>query len=293
MAAIQAVHANWIAVIPYAFSKKSQPEIQYQNLSWQWWGERPEGIRESILLAKEAGLKVMLKPQVWIHDEWVGDVDFKTESEWLRWESDYRQYLMQQVSLAIEMKVDMICIATEFNHAAIKREPFFRQLISDIRSMYQGTLCYSANWDHFKQIPFWDALDYIGISAYFPLSYQPTPQHEELTTAWKDIAFDLEQFSQTRNRKILFTEMGYLSVDGCAGKTWELEHKIENCRMNHLAQANAYDALFSTFYHKSFWAGGFIWKWFPNGEGHEGYPDKDYTPQDKPAENILSTWYKN
>ena len=42
---------------------------------------------------------------------------------------------------------------------------------------------------------------------------------------------------------------------------------------------------------EDFWAGGFLWKWFPDGMGHEGYPEKDYTPQDKPAELIIKKWF--
>ena len=80
-------------------------------------------------------------------------------------------------------------------------------------------------------------------------------------------------------------------MEGCAGKTWELEKNIRNMTPNQEAQANAYQALLSSWWEKDFWAGGFVWKWFPDGEGHEGYPDKDYTPQGKMAENVLKSWY--
>jgi hypothetical protein len=291
MHAIKAVHAEWIALVPYAFSKKGNPEIYYQNLDWQWWGERPEGIRESIRLAKEAGLKVMLKPQVWIHGEWVGTVDFHSEEEWQRWEEDYTMYLMTLVHIAIEYDVEMICIGTEYQIAAIRRETYFRNLISEIRKMYKGRLTFSANWDQYADIAFWDALDYIGVSAYFPLLYDTTPGVDQLTEAWQPHVTELEAFSKKANLPILFTEMGYLSVDGCAGKTWELEQHLKSCTLNQEAQANAYKALFTVFRDKSFWAGGFIWKWFPNGEGHEGFPEKDYTPQHKKAEAVLKHAY--
>jgi hypothetical protein len=31
---------------------------------------------------------------------------------------------------------------------------------------------------------------------------------------------------------------------------------------------------------------------FPNMRGHEGYPERDYTPQGKMAEEILRKWYR-
>ena len=70
-----------------------------------------------------------------------------------------------------------------------------------------------------------------------------------------------------------------------------MEKVINECKINQQAQANALQALFETFYGEEFWAGGFIWKWFPEGQGHEGYPAKDYTPQGKLAENILRDFY--
>ena len=38
-----------------------------------WWGERPEGVAETIRQAQAQGLAVMLKPQVWFRPGWAGD----------------------------------------------------------------------------------------------------------------------------------------------------------------------------------------------------------------------------
>jgi hypothetical protein len=292
MTAIKNTNANWIALIPYAFSRRGKPEVHFQISGGQWWGERPEGIRESIRLAKAAGLYIMLKPQVWMHDEWVGNMDFDSEEEWQLWEKDYKSYILQNVKLAEDLNVDMVCIATEYNIAAIKRASYFKTLIAEIKSIYSGKLTYCASWNDYQNIPFWDVLDYIGISAYFPLTDDATPNHDKLKEAWTPIAVELENFSKKVNKKILFTEFGYLSVDGCAGKSWEIEKQVDQKNINQRAQANAYNALLKSFWDKTWWAGGFVWKWFPNGEGHEGYPDKDYTPQGKEAESVLRKWYE-
>ncbi|MEZ4950744.1 MAG: hypothetical protein R2784_15360 [Saprospiraceae bacterium] len=90
-----------------------------------------------------------------------------------------------------------------------------------------------------------------------------------------------------QSKPLLFTEYGYLSVDKCTWKTWEIEKQIHDYPINQTAQANAYQALFDTFWDKSYWAGGFLWKWFPEMKGHEGYPEKDYTPQGKEAERVV------
>ena len=102
-----------------------------------------------------------------------------------------------------------------------------------------------------------------------------------------EIVKELRNYSKNLNVPILFTEYGYLSVDGCAGNTWELEKKVHSLNINEQAQANAIEALYTVFWKEEFWAGGFMWKWFPNNMGHEGYFDRDYTPQGKEAESVV------
>jgi len=207
------------------------------------------------------------------------------------WESNYKAYLMNMVDIAIQEDVEMICIGTEINYSATKRESFWRDMIAEIRDRYDGQLTYSANWDSYMNVPFWDALDFIGISAYFPLTDASTPNFVELLSKWRPIVKKLEKYSSKQNKRILFTEFGYLSVDGCAYKAWELEKQVHQLSINEQAQANSIESLFLAFWSKDFWAGGFLWKWFPNMKGHEGYIDKDYTPQHKLAQQVLERWY--
>lgn len=285
------IHTKWVAFVPYAFSRLGQPNVSFNN-ERQWWGEKSEGIESSIISARKVGLKIMLKPQVYIGGGWVGDVDFASEIEWKKWEESYKAYIMEFAQIAAKHKVEMFCIGTEYNVAVKKRANYWKGLIKEIKQTYKGQLIYSANWDNYQEVTFWDELDYIGISSYFPLSQANNPTVNLLYKEWKPIKKTLKSFSRKHNKKIIFTEYGYLSVDGCAGKTWELEKDIHSLTINHQAQSNAYDALWSSFGEEDFWGGGFLWKWFPDNMGHEGYIEKDYTPQEKPAELILKKWFK-
>src|SRR3712207_7500073 len=49
--------------------------------------------------------------------------------------------------------------------------------------------------------PFWDAVDYIGVLAYFPLSKSVDPAPAELAAAWQKWAGDLEKFSRERSEE--------------------------------------------------------------------------------------------
>jgi len=63
MPALTRVSADWVALVPYAFSNKDNPEVFF-NSSTQWWGERVEGVETGIKYAKANNMKVMIKPQV-------------------------------------------------------------------------------------------------------------------------------------------------------------------------------------------------------------------------------------
>lgn len=291
MVPIKGVNADWITVIPYAFTRKGEPSVHYNTSGYQWWGERPEGIVETVRRAKEAGLRVMLKPQVYIPRGWVGELDFEEDADWAMWEDDYRKFILEVLEIAVEFDVDMFCIGTEFRKHTKRREAFWRKLISEAREYYPGWITFSANWDHYPDVPFWDALDFIGISAYFPLSDSRMPSRIELVRSWQPVRKQLARYAYDQGKPILFTEFGYLSVDGCAGRTWELEKQVRQLPVNEQAQAVALGALFEVFWEEPWWQGGFLWKWFPEMKGHEGYPEKDYTPQGKIAQSTLTYWY--
>ncbi len=284
------INTEWVCFVPYGFTKKGGTDVRY-NLDRQWWGEKIAGLEICITEAKKQGLKIMLKPQVFIGGGWIGDLDFDSEDKWKIWESNYRTFILDYLQVAIKHDVDMFCIGTEINKSVTRREKYWRELISDIRKVYKGKLTYSANWDQFENTGIWKELDFIGISSYFPLSDAKNPTVGLLVKEWKPIVRRLKIYSEKQKKKILFTEYGYMSVDGCAGKAWEIEKMKDELNINHYAQSNAYDALWTALNAEDFWVGGFLWKWFPDGMGHEGYPEKDYSPQDKPAEKVIKKWF--
>lgn len=287
---LKETNANWLCFVPYGFVRKGQSEIRF-SLDKQWWGETSSGINTCLELSANTNFKSMLKPQVFVPDGWIGDIDFANEADWIKFEKSYDVYISSILEFAVDHNVEMFCIGTELRIFVKKREQFWRKLIKKIRSKYKGKLTYSANWDDYKNVPFWDELDYIGISAYFPLVDMKTPTINSLNIKWKKICNELKSYSKSKGKSILFTEYGYLTVDNCASKTWELEPKIQELSLNQEAQANAFEALYQSIWNQPFFAGGFIWKWFPNGMGHEGYKDKDYDPQNKMAEAVVKKFY--
>lgn len=283
---------NWVSIQPYGFFKKNHPEISY-NKGQQWWGEVPEGIAKSVEHAHENNVKVLLKPQLWTHSQWIGDFDLEHEQDLQTWQNNYETFILGFAKMADSLKVEMLCIATEIKQIAQKHPDYWRALIKKIRLVYKGSLTYAANWDSWQNISFWDDLDYIGVDAYFPLVKAKTATVSKLQKAWKPIVEELAAFHKQYDKPILFTEFGYMSVDDCAYNHWNVEAEQASRAINEQAQANALQALFETFANLDWWHGGFQWKWYPNNQSNwgEGAWAKDYTPQDKEAEKVLKKYF--
>ncbi len=287
---IKQTNAQWACLVPYGFTRKEESTVHY-NMDRQWWGEKKEGIIENITLLRQNEMKVMLKPQVYVPGGWPGDINFDSDNGWEEWEASYKAFILFYLDIAIAEEVEIFCIGTEFKHSVAQRPQFWKDLIQEMRKTYCGKLTYSANWDHYREISFWPYLDYIGVSAYFPLVNKKEPTVKQIKKAWEPWISDMAQYSEKQNIPILFTEYGYLTVDGCTYNTWELEKKVKSTAINEQAQANAFEALYSMLWDEPFWAGGFIWKWFPNDQGHEGYIPRDYTPKNKKAETVITKWF--
>ena len=138
--ALDSSGSNWVAIIPYGFTPRVQ-NIVISNVSNQWWGETKKGVIAMIHRAQTKGMKVMIKPHVWVQGQgWAGSFDLQTESEWRAWEQSYENYIMTYAQVADSLQVDLFCIGTEYRMAVQKRNNFWKQLIAKVRSVYTGPI---------------------------------------------------------------------------------------------------------------------------------------------------------
>jgi len=288
MLPIMYVNANWVCLLPYGYGAKDETDLKY-NIGWQWWGERKIGVVKCVQYAKKMGLKVMLKPQIWFrHGFYVGQYNAKTEKDWVAWEQNYENFILDFAHLADSLDVDMFCIGTEFTKFVAERPAFWNQLIDKVRAVYKGKITYAANWDAYQRFPHWEKLDYIGIDAYFPLVKSKTPLTPDLVKAWEKYHREIEILYKTTKIPVIFTEFGYRSVNNTADRPWESN---TDGATNHQGQQNAYEAIFQKFWCEEWFAGGFIWNWY-NHHSQAGGNDTDYTPQNKPAQTVIKEWYQ-
>ena len=281
------VNANWITVMPFAFIPKGTSKVQY-NMNFQWSGETLKGIEHTVRLAKKDGLSVMLKPHIWMHYGWIGDFETTTDAELEQFKSTYTDYIMEFAELSESLNIEVFCIGVELKKMVVKHPHFFVDLIKEVKKVYSGKLTYAANWDNYQNITFWKALDYIGIDAYFPVSESKTPSYQACYIGWKSHFDAMKNLSVSTNKKVIFTEFGYRNIDYTAKEPW---NEKANSTFNSPAQINAYRAIFARFWGESWFAGGFIWKWFPNHTKTGGTNNNRFTPQNKPVEKIIKTFY--
>jgi hypothetical protein len=288
---IKNLNANWICQMPFAYcprSNSNSPELIY-NATFQWWGETDRGIVETTKIARNNKIKVLLKPQLWLHGNYTGHFTLSEEKDWKIWEKCYSDYIYHFAHLADSLNIEMFCIGTELKQTIVNRPDYWNHLIDSIKTFYEGELTYAANWDDFQEVHFWNKLDYIGIDGYFPLSNSTTPTVEELCQSWKSKIAIISEYQAKKNKPVLFTEIGYKSVSKCAEEPWNPTSKDINLQ----AQQNATEAFLKSFADIDWFKGCFIWKWYPDDSNSGGQNDGDYTPQNKPSIEVFRKNFKN
>jgi hypothetical protein len=154
-----------------------------------------------------------------------------------------------------------------------------------VREVFRGPLTYSANFDSYGRIGFWDALDVIGVSAYFPLG-EDAPSTESLAAAWDEIMAPLESLARRTNRRVVFTEIGYPAVPSAARRPWDDPPGPADVWL----QARLYEAALQAVSKRPFMAGTFFWLW--EGVAQPPFRDASFSIQDKPASFVMAGWYE-
>ncbi len=287
-------NVEWISQTPFGYvAAADSPRIEMATGGDIYWGETDEGLVATARLARRAGIRTLLKPHLWVggwHDAgWSGDIRMKSEEDWRAWFGAYRRFILHYALLAGENGMEAFSVGTELQGATLDHEKEWRSLIAEVRKVYRGRLTYAANWDReFEALPFWDALDFAGVQAYFPLAAGSDPSVQELLAGWEPHLRMLEKVSARIHRKVVFTEAGYRSSGRAAAQPW-LWRSSEPANLP--AQARCYEAMFRAVWGRPWFRGLFVWKWFPRFDTRRSPGDNNFTPQGKPAEEVLGRWY--
>jgi hypothetical protein len=188
-------------------------------------------LSQTIAHFHENGVKVCLKPIInsadWV---WRAHIDFPDydmmgkDRYWKAWFEDYTAFILHYAEIAEDTGCEMFCLGCEMS-ATERKERYWRRLVKETRKVYHGSLTYNTNHGDEENIAWWDAVDYLGTSAYYPVAKKGGASKETMVKAWEKTALRLGSIAKKFDKQILFMEIGCRSAKGCAAMPWDFTHR--------------------------------------------------------------------
>ncbi len=297
---LRSIGANSIAITPFGFQRgaKSNQLVGFGPEDEPGTRDRSmklDDMAAEVASAHARGLRVMLKPHIWSSDfwdgsEWHGTIDQTSAEDHRQWWNSYRKLILFYAEFAEQTKCDYYCIGTELVQMTTTYPQEWRTLIADVREIFKGKISYAAHWEQeWKQITFWDALDFIGLGAYFPLNLPDSASTAQLVSAWQPHRKAIDSVARKFNRHVVFLEAGYRPVAG----TWREPWLYDGGQYNPAAQGRAFDALFQAFANDTWFRGLYVWKSFTDDNMARRVGEQTgFLYKGLPGEEILKKWWQ-
>lgn len=260
---------NAVALIPFLWqSHTASPDIVLGNAI------SLAELRAGVLQARQLGLRVMVKPHVWVPQTWAGAIGFAHTPDRAAWLGRYRAILLDLAVLAAETGAEALAIGTELR--GVSDDQAWTVIINDVRRIYRGIVTYVAHWDgELDRLSFRDRLDVPSISLYPPLGADDAGLAGRIDALAAGLA---------RQGPLWIGELGLRSAAGAQVRPWESAEE-RDARPDGGIQARVLDLWLAALGRHGL-RDVLIWRWFsdPNGGGAL---DTDFTVQGKPAETVL------
>ena len=358
---IRAVGANWVTLVVTMWQPYLNSTTLYRSgLQANKLTATDAQLLHAIQRAHALGMRVMLKPHVDAActldgllpasneaaacglpaggcGTWRGCIgvaqgaDFPAfgDAQWAAWFESYQENLVHYARLAQGAGVEQFSIGCELQGStSAARDAEWRSVAAAVRAVYNGTLTYASNWGGDEtNIEWWDALDLIGVDAYYPLpntncskctpptwTYgtnctaclpNPNPTKAQLVQAWRELietgvangyqgeamSFGLRALHDKFQKPILFTEVGYCSTfRGTYASTTQCTGSATSSPPNATMQALRYEALLDAWRDVPWFEGVHWWNWDTDAN-FGGLANSCLSPQGKPAQTLLRRAY--
>lgn len=237
-------------------------------------------LREMIRYAKTLGLRVILKPMVncrngvWRAFINFFDKDVPCEPKWSVWFKNYTDYILHYAEVAEKTGCEMLIIGCELVMAE-RQERYWRALIEKLRLVYTGLLTYNTDKYQEEQVKWWDALDVISSSGYYPIDQ------------WEENMARIKAVLDVYEKPFFFAECGIPCRRGSAyiPNDWTFEGPFDLEE-----QRRYYEKMFETG-KKYPWLKGYVcWDWESNYTENPVMND-GYSVYGKPACEVIKKFY--
>ncbi|WP_221031160.1 glycoside hydrolase family 113 [Actomonas aquatica] len=273
MQEIKALGGNWVQIHPYGGIQRDG-SISFGRLP-EDPDEAPVWLARPIAEAQRLGLKICITPHLapwragW---SWRGDIRFEDDAAWERFFRDYEAWITRLARLCRD--ADGFVVGSELDQTIPGHEREWRRIIAAVRAETDAALSYAANWPDYQRVPFWDALDCISVSAYFPLvDHDRYPTPSELDRAWSRIREDLLDYGRRQGLRVVLMELGYDTGLNVAREPWrDGDRRAGGASLQALCLDRALTAIEQP---DDDLLGAFLWKWFPGDSRGETFLKSD------------------
>ena len=241
-------------------------------------------LARAIRSARAAGLKVLVRPYI---DPSDGTLRAGIGPDSVpRWFDSYTAFLLRYADLAQRNGATGFIVGTEMVSMS-RYADAWRALVAKVRAHFKGFVTYQANWDEAARVRWWDALDAVSISAYYPVAGRPGETIPQLERGWRRWKAEVQAIHRRSGRPVMFGEIGYRTVTTAAVQPWA----IEPAPFSVTAQRNAYDAALRVWYRVPWFAGMHWWYLAPQRALLAGKLGADHAPS-RNALDVMARWYR-
>jgi hypothetical protein len=202
------------------------------------------------------------------------------------WLERYGKLLEELAAFAAAIDASELVVGSELTFL-FPRAQAWRRIIGRVRAHFSGHLTLSPTALDYATIRFWDALDSVGVSAYFPLApHRAVRGPRALALGWLAHRAHLESVARLWRKRLTFVEVGYPSTDVAALRPWD--YRFAERELDLELQARCWQAF------ERVWAGApclrafRIWGLSTRTDPN----DKTHSPLGKPAEATVTALFR-
>lgn len=241
-----------------------------------------EELINMIRYAKSKGIRVALKPTVnckngvWRAYISFFEKDVPCEPKWENWFASYTEFQTHYAKIAEAEQCDLFIAGCEMVMTEHRSEEW-RNVIAAIRNYYHGPVSYNTDKYQEENVTWWDCVDMISSSGYYPIDQ------------WEQELDRIERTVQKFKKPFFFAEAGCMSRKGSSmvPNNWANQGAL---RLEE--QPEWYRAMFEACAKRS-WVNGFaMWEWAPVLPSRStAARDASYEICNKPVQEVIKDYY--
>lgn len=272
-------NANSITLVPNVLQDTPQSEtIDFSSPATMTDDE----IKETIDYIHSLGMTTILKPTVnckngtWRAHISFFEKDVPCEPKWSNWFNSYTKMQLHFAKLAEETGCEMFIPGCEMVMSE-HREMEWRNVIKAIRSEYSGLISYNTDKYQEGNINWWDEVDVISSSGYYPID------------KWDSELDRIEKVVKKFNKPFFFAEAGCMSAKGSkmVPNNWCVSNESDL-----QGQKDWYQAMFEAISKRDWVEGVSIWDWKERLYKPDSIENAvNYQIYAKPAEAVVKEYF--